>query len=239
MRLSSPCLLSFAMTLTLAPRGPRSVYFAHRRLLSLVLWLSALSIVLTTGASAQVAVATAPAAPEPDPPSAFVMGYQGLLSGAAVGVAGGYLLARKDDFQKHDWRKLGLGLGIGALAGAGLGISLGIASSAGSTGARYVARDLALGTVFGAVVGTIAGGISAIVQDDAEHLAYGASIGVIAGAGLGVVVGVIEGVTKRRRKQETTTAVSARLSIRPTFDVAIAPDGTRSRTLLPGLIGRF
>jgi hypothetical protein len=211
---------------------------SQRWLRPLALWLTTLPFTLPAGASAQqVAVATAPA-PEPDPPSVFVTGYQGLLAGAAVGLAGGYLYARKDDFQKRDWQKLGLGLGIGALAGAGLGISLGVADRAGTNGARYVARDLSLGVVFGAVVGTIGGGISAIVQDDAEHVGYGASIGVIAGAGLGIVTGIIEGQAKRRRQTATSTAV--RITVRPTLAIAAGdPSEMRTRTLLPGLSGSF
>lgn len=240
MRASDPCLRSSTMNESPMLRGARrrSLVGSSPRRRLLLSWLSVLSLTLTTGAAAQqVAVATAPT--EPEPPSVFQLGYQGLLAGAAVGIAGGYLLARKDDFQSHDWRKLGLGLGIGALAGAGLGVALGVADRAGAKGARYVARDLSLGVVFGAVVGTIAGGISAIVKDDAEHVGYGASVGAIAGAGLGIVVGIIEGAARRRSAPTTSTAVTARVRIRPTLARATAPEGTRAGALLPGLAGYF
>jgi hypothetical protein len=209
---------------------------SHSALSRVCLLLGALLVLIPATGSAQVAVATA--APEQEPPSIFESGYQGLLAGTVVGAAGGYLVARKDDWQRKDWRKVGLGMGIGALSGAGLGIILGISDRAGAPGARYVARDLSLGAGFGLVVGAIGGGISAIAKKDGEHVLFGASIGVIAGAGLGIITGIIEGQTKRRRTN-TTTTVSAGLSVRPSLDVSVGPDGSSGRTILPGLTGRF
>ena len=176
---------------------------------------------------------------EPDPPSIFDNGYQGLLAGAAVGGSAGYLVARHDDWQKRDWRTVGLGLGIGALAGAGLGITLGIADRAGAPAGRYIARDLSLGAGFGAVVGAIAGGIAAIARNDAERVLFGASIGVVAGAGLGIITGIVEGQAKRRRSSSTIVTQGPR--VRPTLAVSqgLAGEGLRGSTVMPGLAGRF
>ncbi|MET0340929.1 MAG: hypothetical protein ABW252_08000 [Polyangiales bacterium] len=201
--------------------------------------LTVASALLGFAASAHAQQATAVvAAPEPDPPSIFENGYQGLLAGTAVGGSAGYLVARHDDWQKRDWRTVGLGLGIGALAGAGLGISLGIADRAGAPAGRYIARDLSLGATFGALVGAIGGGISAIVQDDAEHVLFGAAIGVVSGAGLGIITGIIEGQTKKRRN---VAAVQARVEVRPTLAMTrpLAAESARGSTLVPALIGRF
>lgn len=214
-------------------RAYRRTHSARARLCLLI---GALLFFAPAIGSAQVAVATA--VPEKEPPSIFESGYQGLIAGTAVGAAGGYLLSRKDEWQREDWRKVGLGMGIGALTGAGLGIILGISDRAGAPGARYVARDLYLGAGFGVLLGAIGGSISAIVKKDEEHVLFGASIGVIAGAGLGIITGIIEGQAKRRRT-DTTTTVSAGLSVRPSLDVSVGPDCSGGRAILPGLTGRF
>jgi hypothetical protein len=228
--IAAPCLLSEHMT------KPRLAFVVRLSgsLARALLLASLLSLSLVAAARAQTTAVVAQS--EPDPPSIFDNGYQGLLAGAAVGGAAGYLVARPDDWQRKDWRTVGLGLGIGALAGAGLGISLGIADRAGAPAGRYIARDLSLGAGFGAVVGAIAGGISAIVQDDAEHVLFGTSIGVVAGAGLGIITGIIEGQAKRRR----STAVTTGARVRPTLAVTQGGgDGLRGSTVVPGLAGRF
>jgi hypothetical protein len=177
-----------------------------------------------------------------DGPSIFDSGYQGLLAGAAVGAAGGYIAHGRDDWKKSDWRKVGLGLGIGALAGAGLGLGLGFADRAGAPGGRYIARDLIAGAGFGAVIGVISGGISAGINSDAEHVLFGAAIGVVAGAGLGIITGIIEGQTKKHRRPATTTTTTTttsiqRLRMQPTL--GWIKDGRGTSAVMPGLSGQF
>lgn len=172
----------------------------------------------------------------PEGPSAFESGYQGLLAGALTGAAGGYLFARRDGFERSDWRAVGLGLGIGSLAGAGIGITLGIAGASGAPGGRYVARDLLAGAGFGATIGAISGGISAIVKSDAEHVLAGAAIGTLAGAGLGIITGIVQG-QRHGRESRTATTTTAGFSIAPTL--AMARDVRGSSALMPTLAGRF
>lgn len=174
------------------------------------------------------------AAPEPDPPSIFASGYQGMLAGALVGLGGGYLAGRRGGWRKQDWRPVGLGLGIGALAGAGLGITLGIMDRSGMVAGRYIARDLFAGAGFGALVGAIAGGISAIVQNEAEHVLFGTAIGVVSGAALGIVTGIVEGQTKKDRMRGAA-AKSA-----PPPRVKLEPSVVATRfSFMPGVRGRF
>lgn len=177
--------------------------------------------------------------PAGDPPSIFESGYQGLLAGTVIGLGGGYLAARRDGFERSDWRALGLGMGIGALSGAALGITLGIADRSGAPGGRYVARDLSLGAGFGAVIGTISGGIAALAQDKPERVLFGASIGVLAGAGVGIITGIIEGQSKRQRNVAAIT--TSRLTVQPSLAVTSVGDRLHAKatTLLPGVSGRF
>lgn len=173
-------------------------------------------------------------APERERPSIFKHGYQGLLAGVLVGAGSGYLVGRKDGWERSDWRAVGLGIGVGSLAGAGLGLSLGFADRADSPGSRYIARDLVGGAAFGGVIGTIVGGISAAAKDDAEHVLFGASIGVLAGAGLGVITGIVEGQTRERETAQVTTS---NFRMRPDLTVARAANG--SSVVAPGLVGVF
>jgi MFS family permease len=178
-----------------------------------------LSSLLPTGAFAQQVIQqNTNVQPEADGPSIFSMGYSGLLAGAGIGAAGGYLVGRRDGWKKSDWRAVGLGIGIGALSGAGLGIMLGIVDRSGAPGGRYVARDLAAGAGFGALVGLIGGGISAALNDKAEYALFGTAIGACAGAGLGIVTGIIEGAAKRRRNNAATTTTVSRLHLQPSLD---------------------
>jgi hypothetical protein len=137
----------------------------------------------------------AQAQPAADPvPSAFAYGFQGFVVGAGVGLAAGYLVARRDGFERGDWRPLTYGAGVGALAGGALGLTLGLVDmSQGRQGGGYIVmRDAVLGTGFGATAGAIAGGLAVISTRKAEHILLGASIGALAGTAFGAVLGVIE-----------------------------------------------
>jgi microcompartment protein CcmK/EutM len=173
-----------------------------------------------------------------DGPSIFSMGYSGLLAGAGIGAAGGYLVGRRDGWKKSDWRAVGLGIGIGALAGAGFGIMLGVVDKSGAPGGRYVARDLAAGAGFGALVGLIAGGISAARNDKAEYALFGTAIGVCAGAGLGIITGIIEGAAKRRRSNAATTTTVSRLHLEPSLDFVPLKENSLG-TAVSGIRGSF
>ena len=174
------------------------------------------------------------AADEDESPSIFEYGWQGLSAGALVGLGGGYLVGRRDGWERSDWRAVGLGAGIGALAGAGLGLSLGLIDRGGVSTVRYIARHLSAGAGFGLVIGVIAGGISAAVQHEPEHALFGAAIGTISGAGLGILTGIIEGATHRDR---TSTARKRSPSVAPTLAWTRTADG--SSAWLPSVSGRF
>lgn len=202
--------------------------------------MALLSAAVTQSASAEDAVVQqtnvdADSEEAPEGPSAFESGYQGLLAGAVTGAAGGYLFGRRGDWERSDWRAVGLGIGIGSLTGAGIGIALGIAGAGGAPGGRYVARDLLAGAGFGATVGAISGGISAIINSDAEHVLAGAAIGTLAGAGLGIITGIVQG--QRQESETRTTTTTAGFSLTPTL--AMARDVRGSSALMPTLAGRF
>jgi hypothetical protein len=134
--------------------------------------------------------------PDPDyAPSVFTYGYRGLLTGGLVGLSAGYLVARRDGFERDDYRPLVLGGGIGALSGAALGLTLGFVDLADDRpGMGSIAlRDTLYGAGFGALLGAITGGLVIIRTREAEHLLFGASIGTLAGAALGLGIGLIEG----------------------------------------------
>jgi MFS family permease len=207
--------------------------------LATAMCIAVLSLGFAASANAETVVQqTNVEAPEDEGPSIISQGYQGLLAGAVVGLGGGYLAARRDEWEKSDWRAVGLGIGIGALAGAGLGLTLGFMDKGGVTAGRYIARDLLAGAGFGAVLGALAGGISAAVQSEAEHILFGAAIGVVAGAGLGIITGIVEGQRKGRERNTTgNTTVTSRLRLAPSLSFARVADG--SRTALPAIAARF
>lgn len=173
---------------------------------------------------------------EKEAPSVFARAAQGLVAGAVVGTASGYLVGRRDGWERDDWRAVGLGVGVGALAGTGFGLMLGFMDQGGVRAGRYIPRDMMAGTGLGGLVGVIAGGIAAAAKNDGERVAYGASIGVLAGAGLGLITGIVEGATKNRQETRSTT-VTSKLRLAPT--VAMAQTSTHSSVVMPALAGRF
>ena len=172
---------------------------------------------------------------EEEAPSVFSRAAQGLLAGSVIGAAGGYLVGRRDGWERSDWRSVGLGVGIGALSGTGFGLMLGFMDQGGVRAGRYIPRDMMAGAGLGGVVGAVAGGIAAAAADDGERVAYGASIGILAGAGLGLITGIVEGQTKDRT--ETQTTVTSRIKLSPTL--ALARTTPNSSVVMPALAGRF
>jgi hypothetical protein len=134
--------------------------------------------------------------PDPDTaPSVFSYGFRGLFVGALAGVSGGYLAARRGDFQREDWRPLVLGTGIGGLSGAAIGLTLGFVDlAADRPGAYAIAlRDMLYGAGFGAVLGLVVGCLVIIRTHDAEHALFGTAIGTLVGTGVGLGIGIFEG----------------------------------------------
>ena len=177
-------------------------------------------------------------ADESEPPSVFSRAAQGLLAGAVVGTAGGYLVGRQDGWQRDDWRSVGLGLGVGALGGAGLGLAFGFMDQGGVRAGRYIPRDMLAGAGLGAVVGAISGGIAAAATDKPERVVFGTSVGVLAGAGLGIITGIVQGQMMDNRGETHTTTVTSRLKLTPSLALT-RPDNRSAAVVMPGLAGRF
>ncbi|MFM2417010.1 MAG: hypothetical protein RL385_1733, partial [Pseudomonadota bacterium] len=168
-------------------------------------------------------------------PSVFTYAFRGFGVGAAGGLAGGYLVARRDGFAWHDYRPLVLGAGIGALAGAGGGLTLGFMDLASDRPGRgnIALRDTLYGTGLGALVGTVAGALVVIRTHDGEHIPFGAAIGTLAGIAGGLIVGLIEG----SRIVESPVHRYPGARTWPMF--AAVPDGRGGVAGSAGLVGRF
>jgi hypothetical protein len=171
-----------------------------------------------------------------EPPSVFSRAAQGLLAGAVVGGASGYLVRRGGDWDREDWRAVGLGLGIGALAGTGVGLMFGFMDQGGVRAGRYIPRDMLAGSGLGVLVGVIAGGIAAGATNDAEKVAFGASVGVVAGAGLGIITGIVEGKLQGGKHDEQRAVAARRVRLAPSLALTRSAN---SSVLVPGLSGRF
>lgn len=178
-------------------------------------------------------------ADDSESPSVFSRAAQGLLAGAVVGAAGGYLAGRGDDWERSDWRGVGLGVGIGALAGTGLGLTLGFMDKGGVRAGRYIPRDMMAGAGLGALVGVISGGIAAGATDDAEKVAFGAAVGVLAGAGLGIITGIVEGKVHGRGDDQSRAVAWDSRRVRLAPSLAWARASADRAVLMPAVAGRF
>jgi hypothetical protein len=193
----------------------------------------AASIAIADRASAQPGYEVGPpASVQPPPsPSPFQAGMRGFSAGIAVGLAGGYLVARQDGFTSRDWRPLVAGAGIGALAGGALGFTLGIVDNNSMSPGRgfLVMRGMAEGGAFGIVAGAIIGGLAALKTDKPEHILFGAAIGTLAGTAFGLVYGGIERNPWERRGRPVA------------WNVGVVPYSTSQGTLAfgPSLSGRW
>jgi hypothetical protein len=190
----------------------------------------ALVLALTVGlvASSQAASARA----EERRPSIFDYAYSGLGLGLGVGLAGGYLVARDDGWEKSDWKPMVYGAGIGALAGAGIGLTLGVidvTQSKPSRRAHRVLHEMGLGAGFGFTVGAIVGGLAAISTKKVEHVLFGGAIGILAGTAAGGIFGLLEG--------DDANAHAARQP----FGIAVVPvmEANGKLAYLPSLSARY
>lgn len=141
----------------------------------------------------------APARAHDADPGTISYGWNGLWTGAEVGLAAGFL-STGAHYESREWRKLVFGTGVGALVGVGVGLTLGLTDAARDyppTG-WYVLRDTGDGTMLGAFAGAIVGLIALSQSDRPKDVLTGASIGALVGAGAGAVFGLIEGATAHR-----------------------------------------
>jgi hypothetical protein len=150
---------------------------------------------LTLASASTAHAAQSAVAPEVEGrPSVFTYAGRGFLVGGMVGLAGGYLAARGNDWDTV-WQPLAYGTGIGALSGGALGLTLGILDTSRNTPGygALILRDTVYGAGFGAVAGGIVGGLTAISSSEPEHILLGASVGTLVGAVAGIVLGIVEG----------------------------------------------
>ena len=202
----------------------------HRLGSALALQLGAM---LTLGATA--VAQTPPPVERAEPPSVFTYAGRGFLVGGMVGVAGGYLAARRDGWESNDWQPLAYGMGIGALTGGALGLTLGILDTSRNTPGygALILRDTVYGAGFGAVAGGIVGGLTAISSSEPEHILLGASVGTLVGAVAGIVLGIVEGNRALDRSGYNRRADGFGF----TLASAVSADG--SAAWLPTFAGRY
>lgn len=169
-------------------------------------------------------------------PSILTYGLNGLIDGAVLGLAAGYI-STGPRYQKGEWRKLVIGTGIGAIAGLGAGITLAVVdeSVAGPGLGSYVLGDIGYGTLLGALSGAVIGALFFVGSDQPKDILLGSAIGSLVGAGVGVALGAIQGESARRRyaRRDRTNATSVRLS------VATATTAQGAIVLMPALSGIF
>jgi hypothetical protein len=169
---------------------------------------------------------------EVEGPSIVSYAFNGLWTGAEIGLAVGYL-ATGSTYESHEWRDLVLGLGIGGLSGLALGISLGIVDSSSDPPpiGHYVLRDMGYGVFLGAVAGALVGALVWVDNGSSKDVLIGLSYGAIFGAAAGVVFGLIEGNHARGRAPGPEPQ---RARVQPALLAAAG-----SPIPLPGITGRF
>jgi hypothetical protein len=178
-----------------------------------------------------------------DAPSIVGYGFEGLGTGAAVGLGVGYL-ATGPEFQSGEWKKLVYGTAIGALSGLGVGLLLGIVDAGTSKGRGvgfYMVRDSNYGVSVGFVVGGIIGVLEWIGDGSGKDLLRGLAWGTVIGGGAGFLVGILEGVLRGSGSSaEEPINSETRRSTRMHFGVAFTSNEVGGvGTPYPTLSGRF
>jgi hypothetical protein len=168
-------------------------------------------------------------------------GFEGLGTGAAMGLGVGYL-STGSDWESGEWKKLVYGTAIGALSGLGVGILLGIID-AGTTKGRgvgfYMVRDSNYGVSVGFVVGGIVGILKWVGDGSAIDVVKGLAWGTVIGGGAGFLVGIIEGALRGSSSGESLDSTGTSRS-RLHFGVAFTPNEMgRVGSPYPTLSGRF
>jgi MFS family permease len=172
---------------------------------------------------------------EDDAPSIVGYGLQGFGTGAAIGLATGFI-ATGTKFESGEWKTLLLGTGIGALSGMGVGIVLG-AIDAGATPSRlgvghYVLQDRSYGWALGALAGGTVGALVWLNDGRAKDVLSGMAFGTLIGAGVGLVLGILEGAL---RKPPPERAEPSKLSL----NLGFSPGPGAVPWPYPSLSGRF
>jgi hypothetical protein len=176
---------------------------------------------------------------EDEAPSIVGYGLQGFGTGAAIGLATGFL-ATGPKFESQEWRTLLLGTGIGALSGMGVGIVLG-AIDAGASPARlgvghYVLQDMGYGWALGVLAGGTVGALIWLGDGRAKDVLSGMAYGTLIGAGVGVVLGILEGTLRKPAPERTEPRTEpAKVSL----NLGFSPGPGAVPWPYPSLSGRF
>ena len=182
----------------------------------------------------QVATPVCQAEDDDDAPSIVGYGLEGLGTGAATGLAVGYL-ATGSEFKSNEWRTLAWGTAVGALTGLGVGILLGTVD-AGSGSKRgvgfYMVRDSNYGFTVGFLAGGIIGALIWLGDGTGKDLLRGMAWGTVIGAGAGLLIGALEGALRLSRS-------SAQTQRRVHLGVSFAAEGGGAPIPYPTLSGRF
>lgn len=143
--------------------------------------------------AAALAVPSVAAAADVESPTLISYGVDGILTGAPIGLAAGFL-ATGSEYDKDEWRTLVMGAGVGALAGVGVGLTLGFVDIAREPPplGYVLLRDIGYGMWLGGAVGAAVGALFLIKSGEGKDVLTGASYGALIGTGVGIAFGVIE-----------------------------------------------
>jgi hypothetical protein len=204
-------------------------------------WLSKSSWIIALCCALLAGVATSKCRAE-DAPSVVGYGFEGLGTGAAMGLGVGYL-STGSDWDSGEWKKLVYGTAIGALGGLGVGILLGIVDASTTKGRGvgfYMLRDSNYGVSVGFIVGGIVGVLKWIGDGSAIDVVKGLAWGTVIGGGAGFIVGIIEGALRSSSSRESLDSSGMSRRSRLHFGVAFTPNEVGGvGTPYPTLSGRF
>ena len=178
-------------------------------------------------------------AEDDEAPSIVGYGLEGMGTGAASGLALGYI-ATGSEFHRSEWRTLAWGTAIGALSGLGVGVLLGTVDAA--SGPRrgygfYMVRDSNYGFTVGLLAGGIIGALLWLDDGTGKDLLRGMAWGTVIGAGTGLLVGVLEGAL--RSSSRPARSYEAPRARRMQLGVGFAANGGGAPIPYPTLTGRF
>jgi len=200
-------------------------------------WLTAFCIALSMNGLSSTCRAE-------DAPSIVGYGFEGLGTGAAMGLGVGYL-STGPEWESGEWKNLVYGTAIGALSGLGVGLLLGIIDAGTSRGRGvgfYMVRDSNYGVSVGFVVGGIIGLLQWMGDDGSgKDVLLGLAWGTVIGGGAGFLVGVIEGALRSGNSSSgDPAATELGSSKRMRLGVAFTPNERGGvGTPYPTISGRF
>lgn len=178
-------------------------------------------------------------ADDDEAPSIVGYGLEGMGTGAATGLALGYI-ATGSEFHSREWRTLVWGTAIGALSGLGVGVLLGTVDAA--SGPRrgygfYIIRDSNYGFTVGLLAGGIIGALLWLDDGTGKDLLRGMAWGTVIGAGTGLLVGVLEGALRGSSRRSENYQAPPRSRVQ--LGVGFAANGGGAPIPYPMLTGRF